>query len=128
MGKKVNIIWSFICYAIAVCSVGYLLLSYLRENRALEYNDIIYIAFAISLVIPNKKIKFNILRIVFVLSFVNLISHNFFQGGSDLIFCLSYIITGVLFSQEYTCCECGKKYGWKILLRNQCPHCGNDVK
>lgn len=128
MGKKINKVWNIICYSLAICSVGYLIIFSIPQNGFLKYNNIIYIIFAIALLIQNKKIKFNILRIICILSFVNIILHNFLYGWTELIFYTTYVITGMLFSQEYTCDVCGKRYGWKILFCNKCPHCGNIVK
>ena len=127
MRKKIDKVWNIICYGFAICSVGYLIMFSIPQKGILVYNNIIYIFFTITLLIQNKKIKFNILRIIFILSFLNIILHNFSYGWTELVFYSSYVIAGMLFSQEYTCCECGKRYGWKILFYNKCPHCRNDI-
>lgn len=128
MKNTLNRIWNIIWYSFAVCSIGYFIISSIQKNEILKYTDIIYIIFAIALLVKNRKIKFNILRAILLLSLINIILHDSFQSLTYLIFYFSYIVTGILCSQEYTCPKCGKKYGWKILFRNICPHCGNDIK
>ena len=125
MNKKLlNQIYNIIFYSFAICSAGYFIISSIQKNEGLKSSDIIYIIFVIALLIPKKKIKFNILRIILLLNLVDIIFYHSFQNNTYFIFYFSYIVTGILFSQEYTCPSCGKKYGWKILFSNKCPHCG----
>ena len=96
MNKKLlNQIYNIIFYSFAICSAGYFIISSIQKNEGLKSSDIIYIIF-----------------------------YHSFQNNTYFIFYFSYIVTGILFSQEYTCPSCGKKYGWKILFSNKCPHCG----
>ena len=125
MNKKLlNQIYNIIFYSFAICSAGYFIISSIQKNEGLKSSDIIFIIFVIDLLIPKKKIKFNMLRIILLLNLVDIIFYHSFQNNTYFIFYFSYIVTGILFSQEYTCPSCGKKYGWKILFSNKCPHCG----
>ena len=93
MRKKINKVWNIICYGFAICSVGYLIMFSIPQKGILVYNNIIYMFFAIALLIQNKKIKFNILRIIFILSFLNIILHNFSYGWTELVFYSAYVLT-----------------------------------
>ena len=80
MNKKLlNQIYNIIFYSFAICSAGYFIISSIQKNEGLKSSGIIYIIFVIALLIPKKKIKFNMLRIILLLNLVDIIFYHSFQ-------------------------------------------------
>ena len=87
MNKKLlNQLYNIIFYSFAICSAGYFIISSIQKNEELKSSDIIYIIFVIALLIPKKKIRFNMLRIILLLNLVDIIFYHSFQNNTYFIF------------------------------------------